>query len=262
MSAPDATPVFAIAGMHRSGTSLVAGLVRAAGLPMGEELVGASATNPHGHHEDRAFVALHDAALAACGTGWTLDRAPEQLGWSEGVEAQARALVTARAAHGAWGWKDPRTTLFLAEWKRVVPALRVVIVFREAATVVASLRRRRDPPLVHRFHGAWPLRRLGLPMTRDAQSFRMWRRYNECALAFARAHPDDCVFVDARGIGASWAPLRAWMQARGAPLGDIQPADHLDPKLLRAKAPLDLAMRARVPSVRRLESALRARAIA
>ena len=72
MSAPDATPVFAIAGMHRSGTSLVAGLVRAAGLPMGEELVGASATNPHGHHEDRAFVALHDAALAACaGVGTT-----------------------------------------------------------------------------------------------------------------------------------------------------------------------------------------------
>lgn len=261
MSGPDA-PVFAIAGMHRSGTSMAAGLLRAAGLQLGARLIGATPSNPHGHHEDTDFVRLHDAALASNGTDWTLDRAPVQLQWPAALATEADALVAARASSRAWGWKDPRTTLFLDAWRVRIPSLRVIVVFRDAANAVASLRKRRDPPLVHRFRGAWPLHKLGLPMTRDAHALAMWRRYNLAALSFADAHRDRCVFVDAARLHESWLPLRAWMRGCGAELGDVDPTATIDAGLFSRNAPLDLRLRARLAGCTRIEQALRKRAIA
>lgn len=257
-----APPVVAIAGMHRSGTSLVAGLVRAAGLAIGDELLPASPTNPRGHFEDGAFVRLHDRALAANGTGWTLDGAPASLRWPDGLRGEMDAVLAARAHLPAWGWKDPRTTLFLDAWRDAIPSLAVVVVFRGAAATVASLRRRRDPPLVHRFHGAWPLRRFGLPMTRDMQAIRMWRAYNEAAMSFASRNEGRCAFVDAGRVRESWPALRAWLAERGVPLAEIDVGSHVDPRLFRADAPLDLRLRARVLGAGAIEHALARRRIA
>lgn len=252
-------PVLAIAGMHRSGTSMLAGLLAAAGLPLGERLLGASGSNPHGHHEDADFVALHDRALAAQGTDWTLRDCSGVRAWPADVADDADRLIAARAGAAAqcWGWKDPRTTLFLDEWSSRIPALHVVVAFRGAAQVAASLRRRRDPALVHRFHGAWPLRRLGFPMTRDARMVRMWCRYNEAALAFAARHPQRCWFVDAGRMDASWGPLLRGLRGAGFRLADIDHEAHIDRTLLRDHAPLDLALRACTPRVRRITAQLR-----
>lgn len=253
--------VVAVTGMHRSGTSLVAGLLRAAGLPMGETLLGASASNPHGHHEDTAFVELHDRALAALGADWTLAGAPASMAWTADIARDADALVAARRRDAAWGWKDPRSVLFLDEWAARIPSLRVIVVFRDAAQVAASLRRRRDPPLVHRFHGAWPLRRLGFPMTRDGRILGMWCRSNEAALAFAARRPGQCAFVDAERLRESWAPLCAWLGA-GIAAERVDLDAHIDGSLFRTKAPLDLVLRAKAPHVRRIAAQLRAAAIA
>ena len=262
MSAGSA-PVLAIAGMHRSGTSMLAGLLSAAGLPLGERLLGASGSNPHGHHEDTDFVALHDRALAAQGTDWTLRDCGGLRAWPADVAEDADRLIAARAGAAArcsgrgWGWKDPRTTLFLDEWSARIPALHVVVAFRGAAQVAASLRRLRDPALVPRFRGAWPLRRLGLPMTRGGCMLRMWCRYNEAALAFAARHPQRCWFVDAGTMHASWRPLVERLRGAGFRLADIDPAAHIDRTLLRDHAPPDLALRACAPRVRRIAAQLR-----
>ena len=36
-------------------------------------------------------------------------------------EERARTLVSARASRPFWGWKDPRTCLFLEFWDRLLP---------------------------------------------------------------------------------------------------------------------------------------------
>lgn len=258
---PREPAVIAVTGMHRSGTSLVASLLRAAGLPMGDALVGASASNPHGHHEDRAFVKLHDRALSALGTDWTLAGAPASMAWTADIARDAEALLASRTRGAAWGWKDPRTVHFLDEWAARVPALRVIVVFRDAAQVAASLRRRRDPPLVHRFRGAWPLRRLGLPMTRDGRMLGMWCEANEAALAFAARRPAQCVFVDAGRLRESWTPLCTFLGASVA-AARVELDAHIDRSLLQTSVPLDLVLRARSQRVRRITAQLRAVAIA
>jgi hypothetical protein len=55
----------ALAGMHRSGTTMVAKALRAAGLHLGsdEELLPPAPDNPDGFEEHAAFVRLDDDLL-------------------------------------------------------------------------------------------------------------------------------------------------------------------------------------------------------
>src|SRR5690348_8758134 len=49
---------FIVAGMHRSGTSMVAGILAKGGIAMGRELLSGDAANPAGYFEDIAFLEL------------------------------------------------------------------------------------------------------------------------------------------------------------------------------------------------------------
>ncbi|QIB66325.1 hypothetical protein [Kineobactrum salinum] len=61
-----------ILGMHRSGTSMVAGELVAAGLYAGaaEELLDAQEDNPVGFWERQDVVALNDQMLETAGGSW------------------------------------------------------------------------------------------------------------------------------------------------------------------------------------------------
>lgn len=131
--------------MHRSGTSLLAGWLRECGLPIDDgRLQGATPGNVRGHFEDKEFVSLHRDTI--------LEQRPGSRGWIVHGDASvelgsehlvvARELVEVRRRYALWGWKDPRSTLFLKEWGSLVPDLRVVAVWRPAREVVASLQRR------------------------------------------------------------------------------------------------------------------------
>lgn len=131
--------VVAIIGMHRSGTSLLARYLHKGGVAMGERLLGTTWSNPAGHYEDVAILGWHNQVLAAHG----LDhRVVSQMKWEidAGMQSQAEALVMERnKKYPRWGWKDPRTCLFLPFWKALVPGCLFVIVYREPIAVVRSL---------------------------------------------------------------------------------------------------------------------------
>jgi GT2 family glycosyltransferase len=133
-----------LAGMHRSGTSLAASLLASSGLHLGDKLMPAAEGNREGHFEDLEFVSLHEAALHARGVhpdGWdevVVEELPREL------EGRARALVLARSSRPFWGWKDPRTTLFLPFWERLLPGARFVFLYRNPWEVIDSLYRRGD----------------------------------------------------------------------------------------------------------------------
>src|SRR6185503_2312642 len=75
-----------IAGMHRSGTSMVAGLLQACGLFLGrEEELGFDSNNGEPHFENVRFVALNDEILSRLGGSWNNPPAFPR-GWEEMAE--------------------------------------------------------------------------------------------------------------------------------------------------------------------------------
>ncbi len=141
--------VLLVLGMHRSGTSLLASVLKDHGVPMGRELLGPSKGNPHGHYEDRAILEFHERILARvrAETGRVFDNGsmvadPEAIELlPEEVEEGAR-LVEERRKPGLWGWKDPRTCLFLNFWREQVGGFRSIIIYRHPLEVYFSFLRR------------------------------------------------------------------------------------------------------------------------
>jgi GT2 family glycosyltransferase len=137
-----------IAGMHRSGTSMVAHLLHDCGLYLGpvSDLGKPGPDNQDGFWENAHFVKINEALLTHLESGWDSPPA-EASGWERRPEllalrGQAAQLLQAMNAHDWWGWKDPRNSLTLPFWKNLLPDLKVVICLRHPLDVAASLHRR------------------------------------------------------------------------------------------------------------------------
>lgn len=160
-----------ILGMHRSGTSCLAGCLEEAGLWLGN-VNHEARFNRKGNKENRAIMDLHDRVLAQAGHAW--DNPPgSPLIWPGELLSDLAALLADYPQDRSWGVKDPRTVLLMDGWCRLVePAL--VGTFRHPLETVASLQRRAL---------AW-----GQPMTHE-QALMLWRIYNEHMLAVWRQNP-------------------------------------------------------------------------
>lgn len=161
--------------MHRSGTSFVAGLLHSAGLFLGDRLLAADPTNPRGHFEDLDFLDFHRMLLRAHGFRDDGFVAGLRIEPADRFRKRAMALVgERRGGLRPWGWKDPRTSLFLPFWASVVPDARFLFVFRPPWDVVDSLFRRGDPVFSRN----------------PAFALTAWLDYNARIRDFARANPE------------------------------------------------------------------------
>lgn len=210
-------PVLVLGGMHRSGTSLVAALCRSAGLDVGSELLPGHASNPVGHFEDLDFYRFHEAVLTAAGrvpAGYGIDDTPVVV--DAAARGRAEALVAVRRAGGRpWGWKDPRTVLFLDFWLEMLPEARFLLVFRDPAEVADSLCRRGE----ERFQDGG-----------DA-AFREWYHSNSLIRDFGRRHPDRVLVRELRRIIADPRGLCDDVRRLGVPLGEPEAVER--PGLLK-----------------------------
>jgi GT2 family glycosyltransferase len=209
-------PALVVAGMHRSGTSLVASLVAGAGVSMGTRLLAAGRGNTRGHFEDLDFQEFHQRALRSNGLhgdGLVPAGQPEV---PEALEPRARELVAARRVTGKpWGWKDPRTLLFLDFWNEAVPETSWLLVFRSPWEVADSLYRRLDETTT-----SDPL-----------LAIQAWMHANRLLLDFARRHPGRCLVRELGQVTTD--PRRTFAAIRshlGVPLG--KPPACFDPALL------------------------------
>lgn len=172
------TELLVICGMHRSGTSLVAQLLRELGWDVGpaSDLMPAKPDNPRGFVEHLPAVRLNDRLLYRLGGTWS---APPALppGWAERRdlddlrEEAARITASLRARGSARVLlKDPRFSLTLPFWRTVTDIERTLLVLRAPDEVVASLQHRDDE-------------------LEEATAAALWNTYTLCALRDSGQRP-------------------------------------------------------------------------
>ena len=147
-----------VLGMHRSGTSAVAGAVHLAGAEGPRTLMPPDQTNPLGFWESDVIVSIHEEMLAAMGSTW-YDWQESNRAWLESAAAEAFADRLGQAVLSEFGnaplfvLKDPRICRLLPFWKRILQHLnlRIVVfhVVRNPIEVARSLERRDGFALEH-----------------------------------------------------------------------------------------------------------------
>ena len=160
-----------VLGMHRSGTSCLAGCLEAAGLFLGS-VNTAAPFNKKGNREPEHIRDLHDALLEQNGAAWnTPPQGP--LDWPTDLLAQLKDRTSELAEAEHWGVKDPRSAFSLQGWKRLFSP-RFVVSYRHPSAVVSSL--------VHRSI-SWKR-----PMERT-DAYALWAAYNQRILDEVAATP-------------------------------------------------------------------------
>jgi len=127
---------------------MVADLLRRCGLFLGPDnkLMGANDSNLMGHFEHREFLEINQALLKYLGGSW--ENPPvSRPGWEEdpalnNFAREAQLLLETFADSSHWGWKEPRTTILLPFWKRLIPNLHFIICIRNPLEVARSIAKR------------------------------------------------------------------------------------------------------------------------
>lgn len=150
-------PPVLIIGAHRAGTSATAEALQQLGLKIGERL--------DSHSEPRGLQRAHEEYLHRVGAAWhTPQPLIDWLTTDEGRDDCFRHFQQIirrdfRGAFGyrglralfslamvksgaAWGWKEPRTTLFAPVWLRIFPTAKFLHVLRHPLDVALSIQAR------------------------------------------------------------------------------------------------------------------------
>jgi hypothetical protein len=181
----DPRQAIVVLGMHRSGTSAMAGTLGQLGCDMPQHPMPPNENNPSGYFESLAIYQLNDAILASAGTSWDDWQAfnPDWLTSPRAQEFLLRATEVLAEEFGASRFflvKDPRMCQLLPFWLGAFEAAgiapRIVLMHRNPIEVAASLERRE----------AWPF----------AYGLLLWLRHVLDAEANSRGLPRFCTSYD------------------------------------------------------------------
>jgi hypothetical protein len=132
-----------VLGMHRSGTSSVAGLLRLMGAwPGADALLLRGLDNPRGHFEHGEVHLACVRRLQSAGGDW---KSPPQTAPCAAVDAFRRELASALDTlepHRPWFVKEPRLCLLLREMLPLLTRPVFIHVVRDPHDVTRSLQRR------------------------------------------------------------------------------------------------------------------------
>ncbi len=134
-----------VLGMHRSGTSCLAGMLAAGGLASAGAAVR-NWDNARGHHEMLDVVRLNEAVLAYSGAHWLSP--PLEVCWTDEHAAARDRLLRARIDGRPALLKDPRTLLVLPFWRASRVPYHTIGIVRHPLAVARSLESWRGMPVV------------------------------------------------------------------------------------------------------------------
>ena len=156
-----------IIGMHRSGTSMLAGILHILGVyvdPGFPNIQGnyllerpSDQIRQNGYGEATCFRLLNEEIMAQAGADWFyiepfLRQRDEATFKQKSLNKMRRATHTKLKREfldqmptnfqGQWGWKDPRNSLTLPYWLELFPNAKILHVRRSYENIVESLIRR------------------------------------------------------------------------------------------------------------------------
>ncbi|WP_147320305.1 sulfotransferase family protein, partial [Rhodobacteraceae bacterium W635] len=114
-----------VMGMHRSGTSALAGLLARLGCDTPKDLMPATEDNEKGFYEALSISALDDTILASAGAGWSSWQGVNQ-GWFRSPKAAEFFEVASNSVKESFSdsrlivLKDPRMCLLVPFWHEVL----------------------------------------------------------------------------------------------------------------------------------------------
>jgi hypothetical protein len=172
--------------MGRTGTSLTTRIIGLLGVDLGEVtsmLPPSAEDNARGYWEQEGMMDLNDQVLSLLGGTWS---EPPRLepGWEHDprldplLDRASRLIAATYPTGRRWGWKDPRNSVTLPFWRRVVGDMAYVVCFRDPVEVAASLHRRNaaaHPP---------------------SATFSTWLRLSAASLRHTEGEPRLLVFFD------------------------------------------------------------------
>jgi hypothetical protein len=138
----------------------------------------------------------------------------------EPARNEAQAILATNARNSAWGWKDPRTTLFLDFWKSLVPDARFVFMYREPGEVIESLFRRGDKAIK-----AFP-----------ELAMQSWICHNRIILEFARRHRSACAIVSVQSVARDASGFLRLIRDRFSLDLDVETSSTFDARALHVYA--------------------------
>lgn len=138
-----------VTGMHRSGTSMVAGVLYHLGIYMGDDLMiddidqGQTKEQPCGYFEDREFMRINDTILQIANGAWNKIPDRERLLVACDKENNILDILLDKRdrnrGHALWGFKDPRTCLTLPAYLKRRSNNKIIIITRSKEAVINSL---------------------------------------------------------------------------------------------------------------------------
>lgn len=147
-----------IIGMHRSGTSCLAGSLQQCGLYLGK-VFEKNEHNKKGNRENASIMNLNDKVLSFNKGSWI--NPPKNIIWNSSLQIERDEIINEFLAQNKklWGFKDPRTLFTLPFWTDRINNINLVGTFRNPMSVAKSLLARNGIEIV-----------LGLGL---------WKKYNE-----------------------------------------------------------------------------------
>jgi hypothetical protein len=152
----NSSPFVLILGMHRSGTSCLAGALETCGLFLGE-VRRTGRFNARGYFELASLVDLHDEILSANRGAW--HDPPDRIELSPRQRQQLGQVVDLYSRFRPCALKDPRLTVMLEAWEPLIGAPSTLVAsFRHPIAVARSLASRNKMS--------------------EARAVELWERYN------------------------------------------------------------------------------------
>lgn len=150
MSTSHQQTCFIVLGMHRSGTSVLTGVLSHAGISLGKNLLGAAKDNPKGFHENAEILRINEEFLQTISSSWDdilLDRkVVESAVTDEYVQKAVQCLQSEFGDTPCFAIKDPRNCLLFPLWERAMQELginiQIIIPLRNPLEVIQSLQKR------------------------------------------------------------------------------------------------------------------------
>ncbi len=172
-------PFVLILGMHRSGTSCLAGCLNKAGLFLGD-VSRRGRFNAKGNHESKEIWRLHDQILGINRGSW--HQPPPRVEVHSHHRQLLQDAIQALEHRRPAGVKDPRLLLLLDTWRELVaPPYSLVGSFRHPLAVARSLADRD-----------------GIP---QQQAIDLWLAYNGRLMRQHEASPFPIIQYDLSDVG-------------------------------------------------------------